>query len=824
MTAVPVVPVGWTVVQTGPDEFGTPDELEAAWSAGIVVPGPASTVAAMLAGAHEPVPTDVDAYDWWLRTTLDLPAPARLEFAGLTVPATVFVDRAPVAAAESMFLPLTVAVPAGRTEVCLRFGSLHRWLRTRRPRGRWRATLVTAQGLRWSRSTLLGRAPAYGGGRIPAPVGAWRPMLLRSAAIAGLRLEPDPATGAVRVAGRLVAATGPIRLQLRDGTDTVLVDREIPVPESFFAETVQVPQPQLWYPNGYGRQVCYRLVLRVGDQVLADRIFGFRTIVADRANGGFGLAVNGVPVFARGVAWFPPDPVALTAEPELLRARLAAFAAAGATMVRCVGGLVYEQPEFYRYCAELGLLVWQDAMQATFDPPAEIGELICRELQQLLDELSGNPALAVVSGGSETEQQPELLGVPASGRQLPLLTEQLPALIATHADVPYVTSSPSSPGGQLAVRPDVGVSHWFGVGGYLRPTADVQVAGVRFAAEALAFAIPPEPAAVERHFGTAAKAGHHPDWKAGVPRDRTAAWDFEDVRDHYVREIFGIEPAAVRRIDPHRYLQLGRLAVAEAMAACFAFWRRPDSGCRGGLVLGSADLAPGPGWGLLDSDGAAKLPLAVLSRRWAPIGLTVTDAGLAGLRIDLHNDTPDPVLGTLVLRATDAHGHPVADGELDVIVAAHSSRSWHDSDLTGGFADLTHAYRFGPPLATGVVVVLHGPDGAGPARDARVLAPVAAPVAAGLTATAARVGQTWYVTVTAAAAVRYVGIDAPGWTAADNWFDLPAGAPYRVELRPDPGADPAAAPRGRVESIDALDPALLTAVSDTAVSDTADVG
>lgn len=786
----------WSVVCSPPGAYARPAELSDLWQHGAVmaVPAPVATISDA---------QDLDAYDWWHHCSVEVAESTVIEFQGLSFPASVFVDGDPVAECESMFLPLRIEVGAGRHGVCVVFRSLNAWLQTRRPRGRWRSSLVGAAGLRWARTTLLGRAPVYG--NLPAPVGFWRPVVATAARLSiRLSVTADPATGAVGIAGWPISATqSTIEATVLDPSGETVAIGSCTATDRFRV-TAKVRDPQLWWPHGYGPQSLYRVMIRVDDQEVGVRTFGFRSVEADTDDDGFGLRINGVPIFCRGVTWSPPDPVRLTVDEHTMRANLAAFAHAGANMVRVVGGLVYEQAEFWELCAELGLMVWQDAMQATFDPPAEVSELIVREMTELFGALSGNPALAVVSGGSETLQRPEMLGIGLGDFDMPGIDFLLPQTVAEHSGVPYVRASPSPPAdaGDLAIRPDTGVAHWFGVGGYLRPVADVRTAGVRFAAECLAFANPPSAAAIERYFGSAAVAGHHPDWKAEVPRDRGSSWDFEDVRDFYVREVFAEDPFAVRRVDPQRYLELGRLAIAEAMLQCFAFWRQPDSRCAGALVLTSKDVRPGAGWGLMDVDGEPKAALQALARVWAPVSVVLTNSGLSGVRIDLYNDTPDALSGELTMIGTNAFGHRTVEARRPVSLPGRSSVSFFDSDLSGSFRDLSNSFRFGQPTADGIEARLRLaglPDGL---RDALIVNPRPSQVNSGFRASLnPGEGTDWLLEVVSDVALRYVCIETPGWTPSDNYFHLIGATPYTVRLQ---GGGDRAAPVGKVTSVDSL--------------------
>ena len=115
----------------------------------------------------------------------------------------------------------------------------------------------------------------------------------------------------------------------------------------------------------------------------------------------------------------------------------------------------------------------------------------------------------------------------------------------------------------MPFRPSAGVAHYFGVGAYRRPLDDARRAEVEFAAECLAIANVPGDRAIEELARRRRCASRPPSGlEGGVPRDIGAGWDFEDVRDHYLRELFGIDPVDLRWSDPDRYLALSRVVRA----------------------------------------------------------------------------------------------------------------------------------------------------------------------------------------------------------------------------------------------------------------------
>jgi beta-mannosidase len=401
---------------------------------------------------------------------------------------------------------------------------------------------------------------------------------------------------------------------------------------------------------------------------------GFRSIVVERGRDGrdFTLAVNGTPIFVRGACWSSAAPLGLHADEPTYLSYLRLVKTAGLNMIRVGGTMTYEADAFYKLCDQLGLLVWQDFMFANFDYPsldASFVELVEQEAAQFITRTAASPSLAVLCGGREIAQQAAMVGLPHALRDVELTASTLANIAATHrADAVYISHSPY--GGVLPFLPREGVSHYYGVGAYLRPLDDARRADVRFASECLAFANVPCDATLD---AIGSPATHEPRWKSAVPRDPGAAWDFDDVRDHYLRELYGVDAGYLRHRDPARYLELSRAVVADVVGETFSEWRRVGSSCSGALVWQFQDVVPGAGWGVIDAFLRPKSSWYAMKHTLQSRQILLTDEGLNGLDIHLLNDSPQALEAYVEIVALRDGRIAVVRARQKVLIDAHGA-------------------------------------------------------------------------------------------------------------------------------------------------------
>ena len=768
----------------------------------IAIPG---TVAAALAAAGRwniDQPLDADASDWWFRTEFARPAspgPWRLRFDGIATLAEVHLNDELLLTSRNMFRGHQVDVTDllhSTNHLTIVCRSLTADLARRRPGPRWKTSLVEQQKLRWHRTTLLGRMPGW----TPAvtAVGPWRPVRLETGPVlvGDTRLHT-----VVEEAGKLGRVFVQCRLDSLDPIERVYFvagSREVEAdlrPDGHGVEVtarVTLFDPPLWWPHTHGSQplVDCRLRVRIAGKTreLPLGRVGFRTVTTE-TGGGFGLRVNDVPIYCRGACWTVSDLATLAGDEATLRHDLGLAREAGVNMLRVGGTMVYESDRFYELCDELGILVWQDFMFANMDYPVDDPDFAAEidvEARQTLTRLSPHPSVAVYCGNNEVQQQAAMRGLPREAWSNRWFDERLPALVGDlHPGVPYVASSPS--GGALPFQVRHGVTHYYGVGAYRRPLRDLRHDDVKFAAECLGFANMPGPEAAHAAMDGDPIVTHHPRWKRRVPRDAGSAYDFEDVRDHYLREVFGVDPLEMRGSDPPRYLYLSRIVSGRMMADVFAEWRSGFSNNRGGLVWFFKDLWPGAGWGLVDSLGLPKPAYHHVRRAWKTRQLTLTDEGLDGLHLHAINETAEPMAGFLevVMLLDDI---VVGRGESRCVVPARSTQSVAAVEILGGFRDLNHAYRFGPPAHDTVIATLYDADRR-PLSEAFHFVRPSVPAPrwdVELTAKARAIGAGRYeLTLRSNRFVHSVSLDVAGYLPDDDWFHLPPGRDKIVRFTPD---------------------------------------
>ncbi len=804
---------GWRAAPAAPDAGAGAEALAGlSWQAA-QVPGSAG----MLLGTGLTA-DDLETVDWWFQTEFeaDPAAPDEevvLHLGGIATVAEAYLNGELLLESESMFAEHTVEVGnrlRGRNQLAIRCRALAPLLaQPRKPRARWRSRLVEDGGVRWFRTMLMGRMPGTAPG--PAVVGPWRPIWLarrRGTVLDDLRvrtlLEGDDGVLSVRAVVRSIGEVTPDEFELvlngPSGTHAVPVTETLSQGRRSVAGELRVPSVERWWPHTHGRPSLHevRLVARSGgatEREIAVTRVGFRSLAAgggpdhDLDRDGIDLHVNGVRVFCRGAVWVPGDQIRFATSEAPLRAMLETVRDAGMNMLRVPGIGAYESGLFHDLCDEMGILVWQDFMFANMDYPfadEHFRRLAEGEASAVLDRLAGRPSLAVLCGNSEVEQQAAMLGLDPALARGEFFGATLPALATdAGADAIYVPSTPF--GGDLPFRTDRGVANYYGVGAYRRPLSDARAAGVRFAAECLAFANVPDDEVV-----ATLALPPDPRWKAGVPRDAGSSWDFDDVRDHYLSVIFGADPGELLRADPARYLALSRAVSGEVMAEVFGEWRRGASSCSGGLVLWLRDLVPGAGWGLLDQRGAPKVAFEHLRRTLQPITVWTTDEGLGGVAVHVANDGPLPLAVTLRVSLFSDLELPVATASEPIDLPAHATVERNLETMLGHFVDASWAYRFGPPAQDVIVATL----ALGSADEVEPIAqsfrfPAGRPLEMesaeelGLQAHASP-GEDGrpVVTIRSRRLAYGVRLHVPDFTPADNSFSVEPGGRRVVRLRP----------------------------------------
>jgi len=442
--------------------------------------------------------------------------------------------------------------------------------------------------------------------------------------------------------------------------------------------TLDVPNPQLWWPNEYGPQPLYALELTLQTEtgVLDECAYqlGLRTIELrrepDEWGESFTFVVNGVPVFAKGSDWIPADSFPTRITPASLEGLFISAAAAHMNMFRVWGGGFYESEDFYNLCDRFGILVWQDFTFACGIYPDDeaFAANVRQEAIENVRRLRHRASLALWCGNNEMEQGWVDWGwnKPADAANQSLKAgydriyhHLLPDVVeAEDPDTVYWPSSASS--GIPFAQPNSdqrGDMHYWEVWHGRKPFTAYRTQYPRFMSE----------------FGFQALPTYKTIQAFAAPQDQNMT---SYVMEHHQRSgpgnglmIFQMTETFRMPKDFAALVYLSMNLQAEGIRYGVEHWRRNRQRVSGTLIWQLNDCWPVASWSSLDYFGRWKALHYAAKRFYAPVLLSVEDSG-ARMGVHVTSDLTQPWAGRLTWRLESLNGTVIQSGEQAVEAAA----------------------------------------------------------------------------------------------------------------------------------------------------------
>ncbi len=577
-------------------------------------------------------------------------------------------------------------------------------------------------------------------------------------------------------------------------------------------EAFEVPEPQLWWPNGLGEQPLYHLEVALdgaaegadavddtaddaaddaandaADDAVRRYRIGLRSATVLRKPDAWGetfaMMVNGRTFFAMGADYIPEDNILSRRSRERTERLLDTCAASHFNVIRVWGGGFYPDDDFYDLCDEKGLLVWQDLMFAcaNYRITPDFVKSITEEITQNVRRIRHHASLGLWCGNNEMEQfalERVYDGTDETAADYLIQNEYIIPEILWNEDPDtfYWPSSPSS-GGKFDNPRDENrgdVHYW-----------DVWHGGVPFTAYR------------KFHFRYLSEFGFQsfPSMDAvrrfTLPEDRNI---FSYVMEMHQRNS-GANGAILRYLSDN-YLYPGSMELliyaswllqADAIRYGVEHFRRnrADDRCMGAVYWQLNDIWPVASWSSVDYFGNWKALQYLAKRFFAPIMLSCEEKSIPSLgrtcisepapiaysaRLCLCNETWEPCEDEVVWKIADPDGQVLKEGSMQVKAEPFGTAWTEELDLAW-IDPYTHHLSYELVHGTSSGSVLFAPPKhyhfSDPALSLHIKTD----------------GERTYVSVTAKAYARYVEIytSEGQLLLEDNFFDMEPGT-RTVEL------------------------------------------
>lgn len=459
--------------------------------------------------------------------------------------------------------------------------------------------------------------------------------------------------------------------------------------------SVEVQNPRLWWPHGYGEQPLYEIMVELivdGKVVdVTNKRIGLRTMRLCREKDEYGESfaheVNGVKIFAMGADYIPEDNLLGRISKERTRALLTDAIAANHNTIRVWGGGYYPEDDFYDICDELGLLVWQDFMFAccVYDLTEEFEESITAEFIDNIKRLRHHASLGLWCGNNEMESfiywhRDEWCYDPKEYSDYINMYEYIiPKLVKKYdPQAEYWPSSPSS-GGAFDAPADEnrGDVHYWDVWHGNKPFTEYRKFFFRYLSE-FGFQAFPSLKTVESFT---------------LPEDRNV---FSYIMEKHQRNydangkiINYLQQTFLYPTDFDMVLYASQLLSAEAIKYGVEHFRRNRGRCMGAVVWQLNDCWPVASWSSIDYFGRWKALHYYEKRFFAPLAISCKEEGMLSqnpninaqpydikksIELCVENETMTPRTVKVMWELRDANAKIKRSAEELVTVQALSSQ------------------------------------------------------------------------------------------------------------------------------------------------------
>lgn len=218
---------------------------------------------------------------------------------------------------------------------------------------------------------------------------------------------------------------------------------------------INIKNPHLWWIKNKGNPDLYnvRVELFYKDVLCDVREFKFgirevklirTSIIDDNNNGDFRIKLNGEDVFICGTNWVPLDAFH-SRDLQRLPKALELLNDIGCNMVRCWGGNVYESEEFFDFCDEHGIAIWQDFGMgcATYPQTKQLAEMLEKEVAVTVKSFRQHTSIFLWAGDNECDIATYWREISQTPNDNKLTREIIPTILHNIDPIrPYLPSSP----------------------------------------------------------------------------------------------------------------------------------------------------------------------------------------------------------------------------------------------------------------------------------------------------------------------------------------------------------------------------------------------